>query len=65
MQQTAVISAAPEGGFVAFNPETGTTTQGEAVDDALLNLKEATELNLEETPTVTLGKSLVTTIEFN
>lgn len=63
MQLTAVISASPEGGFVAFNPETGTTTQGDTVDEALLNLKEATELYLEETPTIILGKSLVTTIE--
>ena len=63
MQLTAVISASPEGGYVAFNPETGTTTQGETVDEALLALKEATELYLEETPTVNLGKSLVTTIE--
>jgi predicted RNase H-like HicB family nuclease len=63
MQLTAVISTSPEGGFVAFNPETGMTTQGETVDEALLNLKEATELYLEETPTVALGKSLVTTIE--
>jgi predicted RNase H-like HicB family nuclease len=63
MQLTAVISASPEGGYVAFNPETGTTTQGETVDEALLNLKEATELYLEEAPTMNLGKSLVTTIE--
>lgn len=63
MQLTAVISASPEGGFVALNPETGTTTQGETVDEALLNLKEASELFLEEAPTVHLGKALVTTIE--
>ena len=63
MQLTAVVSEAPEGGFVAFNPETGTTTQGETVEEALTNLKEATELYLEESPTVHLGKSLVTTIE--
>jgi predicted RNase H-like HicB family nuclease len=33
---------------VAFNPETGTTSQGEPVEPALANLKEATELFLEE-----------------
>ena len=35
---------------MAFNPETGTTTQGETVEEALLNLREATELYLEEFP---------------
>jgi predicted RNase H-like HicB family nuclease len=29
MQLTAVITEAEEGGFIALNPETGTTTQGE------------------------------------
>ena len=50
MTLTAVFTAATEGGFVAFNPETGTTTQGESIDEALANLKEATELYLEEFP---------------
>lgn len=34
--------------LVAFNPETGTTSQGRTVEQALANLKEATELFLEE-----------------
>lgn len=34
--------------LVAFNPETGTTTQGKTVEEALKNLKEATALFLEE-----------------
>ena len=34
--------------LVAFNPETGTTTQGKTVGEALKNLKEATMLFLEE-----------------
>lgn len=50
MQLTAVLMPAPEGGFVAVNPETGTTTQGESSDDALTNLREATALYLEEFP---------------
>lgn len=50
MTLTAVLTPAPEGGFVAFNPETGTTTQGETIPEALNNLKEATELYLEEFP---------------
>jgi len=31
MQLTAVLTPAEEGGFVAMNPETGTTTQGETI----------------------------------
>ena len=50
MELTAVLTHAEEGGFVAFNPETGTTTQGESVDDAVANLKEATALYLAEFP---------------
>ena len=34
--------------LVAFNPETGTTSQGRTVEQALANLKEAAELYLEE-----------------
>ena len=45
---TAILTPDPDGGYVAFNPETQTTTQGESVDEALANLKEATELFLEE-----------------
>ncbi len=48
MELTAILTADPEGGYVAYNPETGTTTQGETVEDALTNLREATELYLEE-----------------
>lgn len=50
MTLSAVLTAAEEGGFVALNPETGTTTQGETVEEALENLREATELYLEEFP---------------
>jgi len=48
---SAILSPASEGGDVAFNPETGCTTQGESVPGALANLKEATELYMEEFPT--------------
>ena len=51
MRLTAVLTPDPEGGgVVATNPETGTTTQGETVQEALANLREATELHLEEFP---------------
>ena len=48
MRLHAFLISAPEGGYVSFNPETGTTTQGETVEEALANLKEACELFLEE-----------------
>ncbi len=36
--------------FVAECPEVGTVSQGQTMDEALANLKEATELYLEEFP---------------
>ena len=63
MQLTAVLIPAEEGGFVAYNPETGTTTQGESIEEALAMLREATELYLEEFPVVSFGKPLLTTFE--
>ena len=48
MELTAVLTHAEEGGFVALNPETGTTTQGETVEEAVANLKESTALYLSE-----------------
>ena len=50
MTLTAVLKQEPDGGFIALNPETGTTTQGDTLTEALKNLKEATELYLEEFP---------------
>jgi len=43
----AVITAAEEGGFIAHDPRTGTTTQGESVEEASANLLEAVQLFLE------------------
>jgi predicted RNase H-like HicB family nuclease len=61
MQLTAVLTPAEEGGFVALNPETGTTTQGETVEEAVASLKEATALYLAEFPLPSLGHPVVTT----
>jgi predicted RNase H-like HicB family nuclease len=36
--------------YVADCPEVGTVSQGQTVEDAIANLKEATELYLEEFP---------------
>ena len=63
MELSAVLTPAPEGGYVAFNPETGTTTQGETVEEALENLREATELYLEEFPLSISGHPLLTTFQ--
>lgn len=63
MLLTAVLIPAAEGGFTGLNPETGTTSQGESVEEALANLREATELYLEEFPLKTSGQPLVTTFQ--
>jgi len=60
---TAVLIPATEGGFTAFNPETGTTTRGESVEEAIDNLREATELYLEEFPISAAGQPLITTFQ--
>ena len=61
MELTAVLTPAEEGGFVALNPETGTTTQGETVEKAVANLREATLLYLSEFPLNSSGHPVVTT----
>ncbi|MEA3364194.1 MAG: type II toxin-antitoxin system HicB family antitoxin [Candidatus Hydrogenedentes bacterium] len=63
MELSAVLTPAQEGGYVAFNPETGTTTQGETVEEALANLREGTELYLEEFPLSVTGRPLLTSFE--
>ena len=63
MQLTAVLTQAEEGGFIALNPETGTTTEGETINEALSNLRDATALYLEEFPMVSYGHPLITTFD--
>ena len=47
MKLTAVFIEAPEGGYVAFAEELpGANTQGETIDEARENLKDAIELML-------------------
>ena len=60
MELTAVLTHAEEGGFVALNPETGTTTQGETVEEAVANLKEATALYLSEFSLPSVGHPVIT-----
>ena len=63
MQVTAVLTPAAEGGFVAYNPETGTTSQGDTIEDSVANLREAVELYLDEFPTKIVGAPFVTTFD--
>jgi len=59
---TAIIHREGEW-YVADCPEVGTTSQGRTLEEAVANLKEATELFLEETRAETHGRSVLTTFE--
>ena len=59
---TAVIHK-EEDIYVAECPEVGTASQGLTIEEALANLKEATELYLEDFPLPDVSRSLVTTFE--
>ena len=49
--------------YVAECPEAGTVSQGETVEKAISNLKEATELYLEEFPLPKITHPWLTTFE--
>jgi len=49
--------------YVAECPEVGTVSQGRTLEVALANLKEATELYLEEFAPPEVSRPLVTTFE--
>lgn len=49
--------------YVAQCPEVGTVSQGESVQEAIANLKEATELYLEEFPLPENNLPITTTFE--
>lgn len=51
--------------YVAECPEVGTVSQGGTIDEALANLKEATELYLEEFPHPDSERPWVTTFQAN
>jgi len=51
--------------YIAECPETGTVSQGKTVEEAINNLKEATELYLEEFPIIKKQKPLMTIFEVN
>jgi predicted RNase H-like HicB family nuclease len=49
--------------YVAQCPEVGTASQGKTVEEAVTNLKEATELYLEEFPMPQTDRPFMTTFE--
>ena len=49
--------------YVAECPEVGTVSQGYSVEEAVANLKEATELYMEEPALVHVTRPLLTTFE--
>lgn len=49
--------------YVAECPEIGTVSQGTTIEEAINNLKEATELYLEEFPTDKFSRPILTTFE--
>jgi len=59
---TAVIHK-EEDMYVAECPEVGTVSQGKTLEEAVSNLKEATELYLEEFPFKGEEKSFITIFE--
>lgn len=65
MSYTAILLKDADGGYVAQNPETGTTSQGDTLDEALANLREATELYLEEFPLAATSPAFMTTFELS
>ena len=59
---TAVIQK-EEDMYIAKCPEVGTVSQGESIEEAVENLKEATELYLEEFPLKDNHHPILTTFE--
>ena len=62
MVLTAIIHK-EEHWFVAECPEVGTASQGTTIEEALANLKEATEVYLEEFPNLSPSHPILTTFE--
>ncbi|WP_375380635.1 type II toxin-antitoxin system HicB family antitoxin [uncultured Sphingomonas sp.] len=61
MQVTAVLTPEDDG-YVAYNPETGIASQGDTIEEALTNLREAVELYLEDQPLPSGRPPIVTSI---
>ena len=59
---TAIIRKEEEV-YIATCPEVGTASQGATIEEALANLKEATELYLEELLWAKVSQAIMTTFE--
>lgn len=59
---TAVLHK-EENMYIAQCPEVGTLSQGETIEEAINNFKEATQLYLEEFPLEKESRSIITTFE--
>ncbi len=51
--------------YVAECPEVGTVSQGNTIEEAIANLREATELYLEEFPLTEVTQPLLTTFDID
>ena len=63
MQTFTAVIHKEEDMYVAECPEVGTVSQGENIEEAINNLKEATGLYLYEFPLKAERKTLMTTFE--
>ncbi|PIN82023.1 HicB family protein [Candidatus Woesearchaeota archaeon CG10_big_fil_rev_8_21_14_0_10_30_7] len=63
MNSFTAILQKEEDMYVAKCPEIGTVSQGRTIEEAIANLKEATELYLEEFPIKESKKPILTTFE--
>jgi len=63
MQTFTAVLHKEEDMYIAECPEVGTASQGKTIDEAVSNLKEATELYLEEFPVKEKRKTWLTTFE--
>jgi predicted RNase H-like HicB family nuclease len=63
MRSLTAIFYFEEDVYVAECPEVGTASQGDTIEEALSNLKEATELYLEEFPSIETSHRFFTTFE--
>ena len=59
---TAVVHG-EETWYVAECPEVGVVSQGKTLDEAVANLREATELYLEESPPPPPQRAVITTFD--
>ena len=62
-QSFSAVITKEEDMFIAESPEVGTVSQGKTIEEAVTNLKEATELYLEEFPLKRKSNPIMTVFE--